>query len=190
MPFLDQVQVWIHLYGYFIIFPLAVVEGPMIAVISGLMVAEGFLHEIPTFSVLLLGDLVGDTLYYSIGRFGGRPIIKKYSKWLAKKEDKHILRLENHFNDHGAKTLIFGKTQAYGAAILTAAGAAKMPFLRFFWVSFAGSGVKITFLLLIGYFFGKSYRNIDNYFYIIGLLSLVLLAIILFVVMRRKTIKA
>jgi len=189
MQFLDQVQIWIHLYGYFIIFPLAVVEGPMIAVISGLMVAEGFLNDIPTFSVLLLGDLVGDTLYYCVGRYGGRPIMTKLSKWLAKGENRNIVKLEKHFDGHGAKTLIFGKTQAYGAAILTAAGAAKMPFLRFFLVSFAGSGVKITLLLLIGYFFGKSYRNIDNYFYIAALFSLVLLAVILFVAIKRKTIK-
>jgi membrane protein DedA with SNARE-associated domain len=188
MQFLDQVQVWIHLYGYFIIFPLAVVEGPMIAVLSGWMVSQGFLDDAPTFSVLLLGDLVGDALYYCVGRFGGRPIMG-WCKGLIKKMEGHIIRLENHFKSHGAKTLYFGKTQAYGAAILAAAGAAKMPFLKFFLVSLSGSGVKITLLLLIGYFFGKSYQNINNYFYVVGLISFILLAVIVFVATRRETIK-
>ncbi len=160
----------------------------MVAVIAGLMIAEGFLKDVPTFSALLLGDIAGDAFYYLVGKYGGRPIMG-WSKGLIKKMEGHLIGLENHFKNHGAKTLIFGKTQAYGAAILMGAGAAKMPFIRFFWVSTLGSCVKIPLLILIGYFFGKSYREINNIFYVGALVSLVLLVIILSVWMRRKTLK-
>ena len=57
-------------YRYVAIFALAFIEGPVVSLILGFLVAGGSFELIPTVGALVLGDLVPDTLYYYVGRFG------------------------------------------------------------------------------------------------------------------------
>ena len=56
-------------YSYLILFPLVVVEGPIVTIIAGFLVSLGFMDFIPTYLTIVSGDLVGDFVYYSAGRW-------------------------------------------------------------------------------------------------------------------------
>lgn len=186
---LDQIQLWISHYKYFIIFPLAVVEGPVIAVISGLMVASGYLGMTVAYLVLVFGDIVGDSVYYFVGRKGAKFFVKIFGRF-AKVDTDHFIALETHFKNHGGKTLLFSKTQALGGAILAAAGASKMSYWKFLFYNVIGSSVKILLLVVLGYYFGKSYNNINSGLDIAGLVSVVVLVVVIFIYLRRKKKKS
>ena len=54
-------------FRYLILFPIAFLEGPAVAVIAGFMVAIGTMSFIPVYIILVLANIVGDIVYYSIG---------------------------------------------------------------------------------------------------------------------------
>src|SRR6185295_20205952 len=65
-------------YKYLVIFPIAVIEGPIIIVISGFLVYMGFLNVYVAYVVLVVADTIGDSLYYLVGKYWGR------SAWIMK----------------------------------------------------------------------------------------------------------
>ncbi|HUZ60693.1 MAG TPA: hypothetical protein VMU83_18125, partial [Hanamia sp.] len=57
-------------FRYVILFPLAVVEGPILAVIAGFLCTEGYLNLFIVYTIIVLGDITGDTICYLFGRWG------------------------------------------------------------------------------------------------------------------------
>ena len=176
---LDSLIVLLSTYKYFLLFPISVVEGPIISVISGLLCSQGIFSIPITYFVLIMGDMVGDTLYYSIGRWGGRPFIKRWGHFFGLNENR-LIKLDSHFKIHAGKTILIGKTQAIGGFFLAAAGMSKMSYPTFIWFNFIGTVAKSMSLLLIGYFAGHAYKLIDQYlgFYAI-IITTILVAIVI-----------
>jgi len=151
-------------YGYFILFPLAVIEGPIITVIGAFWASLGYLNVFIVYGVVIIGDLVGDVVFYAIGRWGGRKFLEKWGRYFGVSPD-HVLHLEKQFEKYSGKTILFGKwTHFVGLAILIVAGMAKMPFRKFIWLNFVSSLPKSLAFIIIGYYFGQAYQQIDKYF--------------------------
>ncbi|MEK7150920.1 MAG: VTT domain-containing protein [Patescibacteria group bacterium] len=186
---LDTIPQLLMAYGYALLFPIAIIEGPIISIIAGLLVAGGFLNLYITYGVLIFGDLVGDTLYYSIGRYGGNYFVKRWG-WLLNIDGSKLLRLEENFNTHSAKWLFFAKAQGLGSAILVAAGVIKMPFGRFLWLNFLATICKSAIFLAIGFYFGKAYVSINGYINKFGIITIFLIIVggILYFLRRKKYI--
>ena len=174
-------------YKYIIIFPLAVIEGPIITVISCFLAAQGFLNIFILFFVFMLGDLVGDILYYSIGRYGG---IKALRKWghLIKLDETKLEKLSLNFQKHDVKILLIGKTQAIGSLILITAGISKMKIWRFAIINLLASLPKVLLFMFLGYYFGSAYNAINGYMQKIGIISTLILIVglILYFIYKRK----
>lgn len=186
LPSLTQIIPILLRYKYWIIFPISVVEGPIISILSGFLVAGGILNPVGIFLILVLGDVMGDGLYYAIGRWGGRRFIHRWGHLFRLNEDS-LLYVEKHFQNHPVKTLLFGKAQALGSVILAVAGIAKMPFLKFLWLNFLGTCIKTAMLLCIGYYFGQAYLKIDRYLNYIGLtITFVSVLIIIYLILKNK----
>jgi membrane-associated protein len=58
-------------YGGVTILPLAVVEGPIVSVLTGVLSASGYLTWYSSLCLLIFADLIGDAICYAIGRTGG-----------------------------------------------------------------------------------------------------------------------
>ncbi len=158
-------------YGYVMIFPVAVVEGPIISVLSGFLASLGLFNVFVVYLILVLGDLVGDVLYYCIGRFGAGPFFKRWGHVFGVSEDR-IVSFQDHFKKHEVYALLIGKTQPTGSIVLATAGFVKMKFDRFLFISFLGTLVKTAALVALGYYFGKSYVAIDAYITKVGIVLL------------------
>ena len=167
---LDTIFVWIAHYKYLVIFPVAVVEGPIIIIITGFLASLGELNFWVAFGVVSLADLIGDTLYYFIGRFGREKFIGRFGKYFGLTMER-VNQMQYYFQAHPWKTFSFGKiAHGTGSLILTAAGLAKVPYWEFLGYNIPSTVSKAFILMVIGFYFGQAYASIDKYFNYIGLI--------------------
>jgi membrane-associated protein len=112
------------------------------AMVAGALVAAGSLNAYAAGVLLVLADLVGDALYYSLGRFGHAPLLQRVSDRLSLHPER-FKSLEQKFHDHDWKLILIGKTQAFGSIILYFAGASRMSFVRYLAVNLLGTVPKV-----------------------------------------------
>lgn len=164
MPIDSHVFAWLIAYKYAIAYPLGIVEGPVVMMISGFLVRTGFFIFWPIYLILVAADLTGDVVWYLVGRHGGRPLAEKYGHFLNISPDG-IERAEKFFHNHQTKILFISKlTTGFGFAIATliAAGAARVPFKKYLTINFFGEFIWAGFLFAVGYFLGHLYTLIDK----------------------------
>lgn len=169
----------LYAYGDLILFPLVVIEGPVVTVIAGFLASLGFFSLIPTFLTIVAADLTGDILYYSIGRWWLKSALTRLTN-LFKINQKIIDQLEADLKRNKGKVLILGKiSHVLGMPILVAAGHAKLPLKDFIWFNFLATVPKSLIFLLIGYLLGSTISNYNKYvnFTILGIFTLTLLVI-------------
>lgn len=182
----DSVIILLEQYGYIFLFLIAVVEGPIITIIAAFLAAQGFFNIYLVYAIVLVGDLAGDVLYYSIGRFARlRPFA-----WLAAKigmTTERFALVERAVEQHGGKMLLIAKYSQTGFLALPAAGAARMPMGKFLAYNLAGSVPKSFILVLVGWFFGYAYNSINSYLIRISLvLALGAILVLLYFFLRHR----
>jgi membrane protein DedA with SNARE-associated domain len=149
--------------GLLLLFPLAIVEGPIVTVIAAYLASLGYLNILAVFAAVVVADLVGDGILYALGRFGHRVILKKWGPRLHV-DPSRLAEIEAHFRSRGGRTLIIGKlTHAVGFVILFAAGVSRMPFRSFILYNLLGTLPKSLFFAAIGYTIGYAYNEIESY---------------------------
>lgn len=164
MPQTTFIARWLLSYGYTIAYPLAIVEGPVVMLLSGFLVRLGLFSFVPLYLVLIAGDLTGDVIWYWVGRRGAEPLIRKYGRFLSLTTD-NVEKAKRFFHDHQGKILFISKiTMGFGFAIATlvAAGAAKVPFKKYFAINFFGEFIWAGILMGLGYFLGNLYTLVDK----------------------------
>jgi membrane protein DedA with SNARE-associated domain len=175
---LSQIAPLVSQYGYAVLFPIAVVEGPAVTVVAGALVASGQFDGLAVFAMLVAADLVGDGLYYSLGRWGHTPFLERLEKRLALTQER-FRPLEEGFRRHDWKFLLIGKTQPFGSLILYFAGATKMPVIRYLLVNLLATVPKVLLFEGIGYFLGfgvaHSMKLIDWFSFVLFGISVALI---------------
>lgn len=153
----------LYTYSYLILFPLVVVEGPVVTLIAGFLVSTKFMAFVPAYATVVFADLAGDFLYYSIGRWWFNSFIHGFFSFL-KTDLKKINKLKKTINFHKGKILFFGKlSHAIGAPILISAGLAGVPIKEFLWFNFLATLPKSLLLLMVGYYFGSAFDSLTKY---------------------------
>jgi membrane-associated protein len=162
MPSFDQIIPWLLHYKYLALFPLTVVEGPIITVVTGFFASLGYINFFIAYIVIVAGDLVGDVLHYLFGRIGGRKVVDRWGKFFGVHQG-HIDALEKQYAIRGSKLLFLGKmSHGVGGAFLIGAGIIKMPFDKFFFSNMLATFIKSLILLLVGFYFGHAYKLINS----------------------------
>ena len=162
---MDGVMQLLIEYRYWILFPLACFEGPMLAFIAGILVAAGYFDPLITFGILVMGDVVPDITYYLIGRFGNRKgLIERLVGKLGMKPE-HFAMIRDLWFNHTTRTMFITKF-AYGLStpLLITSGIVKLPFNRFWTNTVPLSILQYTVLLTLGYFLGSSYALVESTF--------------------------
>ncbi|HUC95191.1 MAG TPA: VTT domain-containing protein [Candidatus Saccharimonadales bacterium] len=166
-------------YSYLILFPLVVVEGPIVTIIAGFLVSLGFMDFIPTYLTIVSGDLVGDFVYYSAGRWWLNKTYKGVLNFFSI-DMKIVRKLETAIKKRKGPFLFFGKlSHAVGGIILFAAGSAEIPLKEFLWFNFLATLPKSLILIAVGYYFGSTVSNFKKYldFTVLGLFVLTVVLI-------------
>lgn len=150
-------------FEYLVLFPAVVVEGPIVTIISGFLSSLGYLNIFFVFPVVVLADLTGDILWYSMGRWGREVFIEKWGRYVGITLAR-VEKLEEHFNKHMGKALFLGKlSHGLGGIFLVAAGISKIPIGKFIWFNFLATLPKTLVLLIIGYYFGEAFIQLNRY---------------------------
>jgi membrane protein DedA with SNARE-associated domain len=149
-------------WGYVILLPVAIIEGPIVGVFAGFLVSLGQMNWFAVFVVLFLGDMIGDVIYYYIGRWGHGAWAERLAHRFGMTPER-LNRFNEAFHKHATKILLINKTQALGSLTLYYAGAVRMPMRKFLWVNAVGTAPKVVLFEVIGYYFGQSYQSINAY---------------------------
>lgn len=167
---LEQIAQLILDYRYLILVPLAFVEGPIVAFVVGVLVAAGYFNAFVAYAILILGDLIPDTIAYLVGRYGNpNALVARYGNKLGIGE-RQIEKVRRMWYGHGFKTVLLSKV-AYGLStpLLISAGMVGLPWKRFFALSISVSVIQYALLMGLGYYFGKSFGLVQTAVETIGL---------------------
>jgi membrane-associated protein len=172
-------------YKYLILFPMAIVEGPILAVIAGFFCTNGLLNPFFVYPIIVFGDIIGDSICYSMGRWGIPKFIRKIAWWLGLNPGS-IGRARTYFDSNPVRTVFLSKiTLGIGVAGIYLAGNAKIPYGKFIRICFVTSLIQYVFYLGVGLIFGSAYlqinRFIDN---IASIFIIAALGVILFISIR------
>ncbi len=185
---LDAVLQLLSTYGYFILFPLAIVEGPIVTVIAGLLVTTGVFNPFIAYVVVIVGDIVGDSFWYGLGRFGGGHFTRLLERWFGITQEK-IQAVKHKLEHHRFKMTAISKlSQGVGFAGMIAAGVVRMSYPLFVFACLLVTLAQCAAYLLLGIFFGNAYNTIWSYldYAALGTVALVASAIGVFLWYRRR----
>jgi len=182
---------WLAQYRYVVLFPLVVIEGPIVTILAGFLASLGQMNLLICYPLVVVADIVGDMSMYAQGRWGGKPAVERWGHRFGIKPEM-IVRLEERFKKHPGKTLILGKvSHFFGGPILIAAGMARMRISKFLWYNFIGTVPKSLILLLLGFYFGQAYEKFDRVFTYAGwaAVALVVLSVFIYIAIAKKSKK-
>jgi membrane-associated protein len=156
---LDFLSSW----GYYIIIPLMIVEGPLVTLLSAMLASFAIFDVWVVLSLSVLGDVIGDVILYSLGKIWGMKFVNSVGRYVGVSK-KLVLKMEKHFNKHGGKTIFAVKsTTGLCWAAFVAAGIVGMDFKKFVKYSIMGGFVWSGFLVGMGYFYGYMWIEIRKY---------------------------
>ncbi len=147
---------------YLIIFVLAVIEGPVLTILCGFLASVGDVNPFIAFFVILLGDLVGDSFYFLLGTWSRGKRTSKILHFLGITK-KRLALIEDHFNKKPIKIMALGKAaHGIGPVTLVAAGVANFPYRSFLLINLGLTAIKSFVLMLVGYYSGQAYLQING----------------------------
>ncbi len=161
---LDQVVELLRQYGYFLLFPLTIIEGPIVTIIAGLFVTLGIFNPATAYAIVVLGDVVGDSFWYAVGRWGGGPISRSLERFFGIQQASIEKAKERIERNRFKSTALFKISQGIGFAGFIAAGMARVHFPLFIGACLLVTLVQAAFFLLVGMAFGSAYNQIGTYF--------------------------
>lgn len=131
---------------------------------SGFLVSEGRFTLQGIALAGALGSVFGSWITYFLGKYGGRPLIRKYGHFVLITE--HDLTLvDRFFAKFGIWATFIGRMlPVIRTYISIPAGVARVKFLPFTLTSFVGSYIWSLFLGWIGFTLGENWESIRGYF--------------------------
>ncbi|MFA4817623.1 MAG: DedA family protein [Parcubacteria group bacterium] len=181
---------YIKTIGYPTMLVLMIVEGPIATILAAFAASLGFFNVYFVFILSMLGDIIGDIILYTIGYAGGTQALAKAEK-ILKIKPEIVAKLERLFSLHGKKT-IFAVKSTTGLCWITfiAAGTVRMKFREFLFGSISGGIVWSSFLVIMGYFFGYAFEQINDYIKYAGLIIFAAAAIFFIILTVYKKYQA
>lgn len=160
---------------------VALIYGGVLA--SGQVPGEGQPLSLAVVIILgILGEVLGSAAGYSIGRYGGRPLVDRVGKYVLLTH-KDLDRAEAWFSRRGEPFVLFGRfIPLIRSFVSFAAGLGEMTLGKFFVFTVIGCAVWCTALVSLGYSLGSSYNHVLNAFsyagYVIGALAVVAVVVV------------
>jgi len=170
----QQIFEFLSHYGYLIMLPLMIIEGPVITIIASMLAKLGAFNVFVVFILSVLGDMIGDVILYGLGYKFGKSFVTKIGRYIGITENL-ITKIEKYFDKHGGKTIFTVKaTTGLCWATFAAAGIVKMDFKKFVKYSFLGGLAWSGFLVAMGYFYGYMWVELRQYIKIAGWIAIAL----------------
>ncbi|WP_106769862.1 DedA family protein [Paenibacillus faecalis] len=156
---------WIQSLGYFGIMlglMMEVIPSEIVLAYGGFLISIG---EINFFGAMIfgtIGGVVAQLFVYWIGRYGGRPVLEKYGKYILIKK-KHIDYAEEWFQKYGTGVIFSARfVPVVRHAISIPAGISKMNVWRFTFLTTLAVIPWTALFLYMGLLLGDRWELIDE----------------------------
>jgi membrane-associated protein len=137
--------------------------GDTLLITAGLLAGRGELELAILIPLLIVAAVLGDATGYQIGRHTGPRIFKREDSRFFKR--RHLDRATEFYEKHGGKTIIIARFLALIRTFApTVAGAAGMPYRRFFVFNLVGGATWVPTMTILGFWFGKKVDNLELFF--------------------------
>jgi membrane protein DedA with SNARE-associated domain len=115
--------------------------------------------QLSIFFVVITGiaaAIIGDNLGFAIGRFGGRPLIERFGRFVFIKQ-KQLDKVDTFFNKYGPVSVFLARFIAGGRVVMAlVAGASEMRWTSFLLFNALGAIAWVSIVSVVG-FYGLSY---------------------------------
>jgi membrane protein DedA with SNARE-associated domain len=149
-------------------------------------------HQHPSLALVIilgtLAELVGSYVSYGVGRAGGRPLVRRWGKYVLVTE-ADVSRAERFLVGRGVWALPVARMLPFVRAFASiVAGLVDIPALRFGVLSLIGTVIYVTALSSIGYSLGSEWGKVNHGLTQISyvVVAVVVVAIIGFVLLRLR----
>jgi len=131
---------------------------------SGFLISEGRFMFVWVVIAGVTGNLIGALITYYLGRYGGRPLIERYGKYvLISERDLEIT--DRFFKRFGALAVFFGRMLPIVSTFISIpAGIAKVKLSKFIIYTFFGALIWNIFLTTIGFQLGENWESLKGIF--------------------------
>jgi len=177
--------------GYFGIFLAMTIESASIPLpseiimgIAGYLVYKGEMNLLLAAFVGAIGNITGSTIMYFLGSMGGRPVIKKYGKYIHFSEEK-FEKVDTWFAKWGDKIVFISQLLPVVRTFVSLpAGILKTNFPKFILYTFTGAFIWCFALAWFSSLLGPEWEKISDYIHefeiVIFILFILALAYIIF----------
>lgn len=167
----------------------APVGSEIVLPLAGGMAAKGLLSSVwLAIAVAVLAELTGQTIGYAVGRFGGRPFIDRYGKYVHL-HHAEMDKAHRFFERYGKFAIFICRfIPVIRGVIGIPAGIAEMPLPAFYLWTFCGSLLFCGGLILAGNALGAHSEAVIGAVqkYALLIIALAVLATVLFVFVRSR----
>ncbi len=199
--FLDALAPVLNHWGYLAVGALVMLEdfgipvpGETVLIAAAVYAGAGQLNIFVVIAVAVVAAVIGDSIGYVIGRFGGRRLVLRYGKYVFITPER-LDKAEGFFKRHGGKIVtiarfIEGLRQANGII----AGITEMRWIRFFAFNLLGAVLWVCTWAGLGYLAGthitEIWDTIGRYQPIVyTVLGVLVLAFLVWQILRHRKAK-
>jgi len=146
---------------------------------AGFLVADGALAPAWVVVFATLGSIVGSLGGYAIGRFGGRPFVTRWGRYLLL-DQRDLDLTDRFFQKRGSVTIFISRfIPVVRHLISIPAGMGRMRLTSFIVFTTLGAGLWNAFLTWCGYTLKKNWDAVMRYGHLIDIAVVALLALLL-----------
>ncbi|MDQ7724133.1 DedA family protein [Bacillus halotolerans] len=189
---ISEILTWLTNMGYAGIaigLMIEIIPSEIVLAYGGYMVSEGTIGFIGAIIAGVIGGTIAQIFIYWIGRYGGRPFLDKYGKYLLIKKH-HIDMSENWFQKYGTGVVFSARfIPVVRHAISIPAGIAKMPFLKFVVLTVLAIIPWSILFVYLGIQLGSQWDDVENIAgtYTTPIMILAIVVISLYFVIKKRT---
>lgn len=182
--------------GYAGVFLLMVAESMVLPVPSeavmpfaGFTVAEGTLTWAGVIIAATVGSIFGSLIGYAIGRFGGRPFVTRFGRYLLI-DAEDLAWTDRFFQKRGSLTILVARFIPIVRHLISIpAGISRMKLLPFSLFTVVGAGLWNAFLTWSGFTLRRNWDTVVRYSRTIDVVVLALLALLVVWYVGRHLLK-
>nr|WP_127057875.1 DedA family protein [Veillonella ratti] len=182
---MDYLISFLETYGYAAMFITMVLENANVPIpseivlgFSGYLIAQGVFEMNMTMIVATAAGVVGSILSYWMGEHGGRPLLRKYGRYIFFNEHKFEMA-EKMFNKYGGAAVFFGRLlPGIRTFISFPAGIARYPMGRFIIWTLLGTIPWTILLVWLGVKLGEHWQDLIEYNHEFLVIMIVVFAIV------------
>ncbi|MFC3749879.1 DedA family protein [Paenibacillus sp. GCM10012306] len=156
---------WIQSLGYFGIMiglMMEVIPSEIVLAYGGYLVWTGDINYFGAVVFGTIGGVIAQIFVYWIGRYGGRPVLEKYGKYIFISK-KHIDHSEEWFNKYGTGVIFTARfIPVVRHAISVPAGITRMPLGKFTLLTTLAVIPWSALFVYLGMTLGDKWKNIDE----------------------------